>query len=434
MNMTKVTHTFEPVPGFRASSLHCGLKTSRPDIALLVNDGPTPAAAGIFTQNQVVAAPVLVSRAHLKASCNAQSAPRAFIVNAGNANACTGQEGLRTAQTTCETVAQVCGIKQDDVLVASTGVIGVELPVNLVTTAVPALYNKLSAAQSAFTGMAGAIMTTDTVKKVASASVAIGSVTYTVSGMAKGSGMIKPSMATTIGCVLTDAPLSCEALDAVLRQTAEVTFNRLTVDGDTSTNDTLLAFASGATVPDGTQNASELPESNGHAHPALVDAFHGVLAQLACAIAADGEGATKRIEVNVVGAHTSEDAQKIAFTVAESPLVKTALFGNDANWGRVAAAAGRAGVSFDQEALSISFAGHPVLAQGLPVAFDEATVKAALEQPVVELVINVGECSEQDRAHALMSLNTLHPAPGCARVQTCDLSYDYVRINGDYRS
>jgi len=388
--------------GFLAAGVSAGLKSGgKRDIALVVADECVPAAA-VFTTNLVAAAPVVVSRSHIASGC-----ARALVVNAGNANACTGAQGLLDARTMAVAVAETLECRSEQVVVASTGVIGVPLPVERVVAAIPEAAAALD--NRSGTHAAEAIMTTDTFPKEIAVTFDLNGRRITVGGMAKGSGMIAPNMATMIAVITTDAPLSSEAVDRALRDSVATTFNRVTVDSDTSTNDTALLMASGAA-------GGEMIEPGTDAYDRVFDAVHTVAGELARMIARDGEGATKLVTVAVSGAESESDAEKVAFAVANSPLVKTALFGGDANWGRVAGAVGRAGARMDPDALDIDFAGIRVCRDGCAVGFDEDEAAAALSGTEVEIAVN------------------LNLGDGCAVVWTCDLSYDYVRINGDYRS
>jgi glutamate N-acetyltransferase/amino-acid N-acetyltransferase len=388
--------------GFSAAGVACGLKPSgRRDLALVVADEAVPAAA-VFTTSSVVAAPVIVSREHI-----ASGVARAVVINAGNANACTGVQGLQHARETAVTLADLLGCQTTDVIVCSTGVIGVPLPVERVLAGATEAVSVLDTRSG--DEPAQAIMTTDTFDKQSGVAFDLDGRRVHVGGMAKGSGMIKPNMATMLAVVTTDAPLTSAACDAVLRAACASTFNRVTVDGDTSTNDTLVLMASGAAGGDridvGSAGFSE-----------VADAVRTVCGELARMIARDGEGATKLVEVTVTGAVSEADAEKVAFSIADSPLVKTALFGNDANWGRVAMAVGKSGAVVDASKLAITFAGIEVCRGGGAVPFDEDEAFAALDttEVAIEVDLGVGE--------------------GRATVLTCDLSYEYVRINGEYRS
>ncbi|MBK5211333.1 MAG: bifunctional glutamate N-acetyltransferase/amino-acid acetyltransferase ArgJ [Coriobacteriia bacterium] len=410
-----------PVKGFKAGALASGLrKHGRLDLALIYADEPV-ACAGIFTQSRVVAAPVTLSREHVS-----HHKTRGFIVNSGNANACTGAVGMKTAHEICRAYARVLSADESDILCASTGVIGVALDGDKVTSRAVELVEIGTADSCGLENFAQAIMTTDTSSKICSKTFSYAGHTCTVTGIAKGSGMIKPNMATMIGVLLTDAPLSGAMCEKILYTVSQPTFNSVTVDGDTSTNDTLICMASAAVA------APCIGAEDDDGYEQAVQAFFEVSDKLAKKIASDGEGATKEIEIIVTGARTSEDARQVAFTIAESPLVKTAVFGSDANWGRVAMAAGRAGVVFDQNDMRIEFAGIPVCERGTALPFDEEAALAALNKSEVQIHIDLGERATS--ASDIESAQTCFPHPGVARVLTCDLTYDYVRINGEYRS
>jgi glutamate N-acetyltransferase/amino-acid N-acetyltransferase len=388
--------------GFLASGTHCGLKKEgRKDLALIAAEKSVPAAA-VFTTNKVAAAPVNVSRKHI-----ASGKCRAVIINSGNANACTGPQGEADAEATAVALAEKLGCDAADIIVCSTGVIGVPMPIDVLLGGIGPAVDALDAANG--DAAAAAIMTTDTFAKQSAVSVEAGGRRFTVGGMAKGSGMIAPNMATMLAVITTDAPLTPEACDAALRSATELTFNRVTVDSDTSTNDTCVLMASGSTGGDAIGVDSP-------AYEAVYHAIHVVCAQLATMLVRDGEGATKLVTVTVAGAANDQDAEKAARAVADSPLVKTALFGRDANWGRVAMAVGKSGAGFDPGALKISFAGIPVCENGTAVGFDEDVALAALSEDEVSIEVSIGD------------------GAGTATVLTCDLSYEYVRINGDYRS
>lgn len=396
--------------GMRAAGISAGFRKNpeRKDMALVVAD-KTSVCAATFTQNRFCAAPVQVSRARA-----ASGHARAVVLNSGNANAATGEPGLRCAEKACALVAQALGCDEQDVLVASTGVIGVQLPFEPYVTGVPAIVDALAATPAAAHDAACAVMTTDTHSKEAAfagpAPQADGSsVTVHVGGFVKGSGMIQPNMATMLCVLSTDAPLTPEAAHAALLSAVRQTFNKVTVDSDTSTNDTCILFATGAAGGEDIDEASP-------AFPAVAAAIKGVCTNLARQIAADGEGSTKLVTVDVLGTATQADAEKVAFAIANSPLVKTAIFGHDANWGRVAAAAGKCGVPFSQEDVDIDFMGVPVLRAGLPVPMDEEDMLRRFEQPEIDIAISLGA----GEAHS--------------RVWTCDLTHDYVKINGEYRT
>ena len=396
--------------GMRAAGISAGFRKNpqRKDMALVVAD-KTSVCAATFTQNRFCAAPVQVSRARA-----ASGHARAVVLNSGNANAATGEPGLRCAEKACALVAQALNCDEQDVLVASTGVIGVQLPFEPYVTGVPAIVDALAATPAAAHDAACAVMTTDTHSKEAAfagpAPQADGSsVTVHVGGFVKGSGMIQPNMATMLCVLSTDAPLTPGAAHAALLSAVRQTFNKVTVDSDTSTNDTCILFATGAAGGEDIDEASP-------AFPAVAAAIKGVCTNLARQIAADGEGSTKLVTVDVLGAASQADADKVAFAIANSPLVKTAIFGHDANWGRVAAAAGKCGVPFSQENVDIDFMGVPVLRAGLPVPMDEDDMLRRFEQSEIDIAISLGA----GEAHS--------------RVWTCDLTHDYVKINGEYRT
>ena len=388
--------------GFRAAAVAAGLKpTGALDVAIVVADKTSPSAA-VFTTNKVAAAPVLVSRRHI-----ACGLARAVVINAGNANACTGAPGERDAETTAATLAGLLGCEPDAVLVCSTGVIGEPLPVARLLGAVPGAVEQLSTESGP--RAAQAIMTTDTVPKEVAVQFALDDGTYRMGGMAKGSGMVQPNMATMLSVITTDAPLTSEACDAALRAAVSATFNRVTVDSDTSTNDTCILMASGAAGGD------DISPSDPR-FAAVAAAVLAVAEGLARMIARDGEGATKLITVIVRGAANDADAELAAFAIANSPLVKTAIFGRDANWGRVAMAIGKSGCDLDPAAFDITFAGIPVCSAGAAIGFDEDAAFSALGETDIDVLVD------------------LHLGQSVATVWTCDLTYDYVRINGEYRS
>ena len=399
--------------GFRAAGIHAGFRRdpSRLDLGLVVSDTPA-ACAGVFTRNVFCAAPVIVDREHL-GGCGYGTA-RALLVNSGTANAATGPRGLEDAHRMAALVAEGLGCPESEVMVASTGVIGVHLPMERFDTGVPQVIAALSDRGGA--DAARAIMTTDTHPKEAAVcfdgdSVGYPGCTFTVGGMAKGSGMIMPDMATMIACITTDAPVAAPDLHRALRATADCTFNKVTVDSDTSTNDTCILFANGAAAPGAQPFAPDGP-----AMQAFRQALLQVCTTLARAMAADGEGATKLVTVRVAGAASDADADAAARTIANSPLVKTAIFGHDANWGRIAAAAGRSGAAFDQGDVSIDIMGIPVCRGGLPVPFSEEEALRRFERPEIELDVHLGAGN-----HA-------------TAVFTCDFTHDYITINGDYRT
>lgn len=394
--------------GFRAAGVSAGVKKQGKDVALVVSDVAASSAA-VFTTNRVQAAPVVVSKAKIAARDTA----RAIVVNSGNANACTGAEGLAHADAMCRATAEAVGLDASDVLVASTGVIGVPLPVAAVCAGIERASEELAAGEAAGEAAADAIRTTDTCLKQAAVAVQVDGHRVTIGGMAKGSGMIHPNMATMLGVLTTDAAVDPQTLRALLREAAEETFNMISVDGDTSTNDTVFALANGLA-------GNHLLTREHPDFTAFETGFRYVCAQLAQAIVRDGEGATKWIEVRVTGGSTTADARKLVKSILTSNLVKTAFFGEDANWGRILAAMGYSGAAFSVDGVSISFvsaAGRIVLMDsGQPLTFDEDLAAAILAER--DIVVEVGLTD------------------GCATATGwgCDLSYDYVRINGDYRT
>lgn len=388
--------------GFLAAGVSAGIKKSgKRDVCLLAAASAIP-AAGVFTTSSTAAPPVLVSREHL-----ATGMLRAVAANAGNANACTGEPGMRDARSMAASAAHALGCTPQEIAVCSTGVIGVPLPLDLVARGIAEAADALDSTHGE--DAAEAIMTTDTFVKQLAISVTVESRTFTVGGMAKGSGMIQPNMATMLAFITTDAPLSPASCDAILRASVARSFNRITVDSDTSTNDTCILMASGA------EGGTELmPGSPGY--NAVAAAVLEVCIALAQMVVRDGEGATKFVTVTVKGATTEADAETCAFAIANSPLMKTALFGQDANWGRVAMAVGKSGAEVDPSALEIVFAGIVTCKDGTATGFDEQEAARALAEPEIELLVD------------------LHVGDAEATVWTCDFSYDYVRINGEYRS
>lgn len=390
--------------GFSASAAAAGVrKIGRLDLGLIYSDVPA-VTAGVFTTNLVKAAPLIIDMERLK-----RATSQAILVNSGCANACSGEAGRQAALQTGALAAKALNIPEDLVQLASTGVIGEPLNVAAFEKAMPELAATLS--PDGFAAVAQAMMTTDTKAKMVERSVDIGGVTVNFLGLAKGSGMIMPNMATMLGFVVTDARIGFPELYRALTAGVNRTFNRITVDGDTSTNDMVLVMANGL---------AENPwiEDQAAAHLAVFEeTLTAVLRDLALMIVADGEGASKFITIRVSGAKEAEDAHRIARTVANSNLVKTAFFGEDANWGRILAAMGRSGVRFDPEKVDISFNGVTLVKNGLAAGGDaEKRASQALreKQITVDIVLPDGKASDE--------------------VYTCDLSLDYVKINADYRS
>lgn len=391
--------------GFVAGGLHCGLKkTTRHDLGAIVCEVPA-AAAGVYTTNVFQAAPLKVTRE----SIGSEGVLRAVLVNSGNANACTGEQGEADAYEMRSRFAEAIGVSTDHVAVASTGVIGENLKMDKVRSGIDGLPSKLDGGIVGAEDFCQAILTTDLVQKMVCVELTLDGQLVTVAGAAKGSGMIHPNMATMLGFVTTDAKIGSEPLQTLLRQATDLTFNMITVDGDTSTNDMLVAMASGLAG-----NKELTPEHEGWS--AFADALRYVCEVLAKAIARDGEGATKLVEVQVRGAESDESAQAIAKTVIGSSLVKSAVFGADANWGRIIAAVGRAGQPVDPATVDIRIGDIVTLEQSRPVAFDEDKALEYLKGDTVVIGVD------------------LHMAEGTATAWGCDLTYDYVRINAAYRT
>ena len=387
--------------GYRYASAYAGIrKQQSDDVALIVPDSPAHAAA-LFTQNMVRAAPVKVALRNLKSS---RGKVAAVLVNAGNAN-CATRTGDKVALASCRAAGRALHARADQILPASTGVIGVELESHLLTSAVPALVEQLS--PDKFEDVAKAIMTTDTRMKVASEEVSFRRGTVRIAGMTKGSGMIHPNMATTLGFVMTDAEISPRDLHSMLVRANERSYNSLTVDGDMSTNDTLALLANGASRVRPNEKERRVFE----------EVLSWVLENLAEQIAADGEGARKLIIVRAVGFKTAEDAGRIARSIANSSLVKTAIAGSDPNWGRIICAAGYSGVKFDPSDVDIYLQRQLVCKKGLAAPFDEDQLKAKLDETEVRIKV----------AHRANG-------NGEARIFTCDLTEGYIKINGSYRT
>jgi len=389
--------------GFQSSALHAGIKKRDGllDLALLAADAPVPAAA-LFTTNLAQAAPVLVSKRHLAES---GGMARAIVVNSGCANACTGDDGLANANAMAQETATALGCEARHVLVASTGVIGVALPMPKVIAGIRTASAALARGHGSET--ARAIMTTDPFPKEYAVRVDTGRGSFTVGGTAKGSGMIEPNMATMLGFLTTDAQVPPALLQRALAASARRTFNAITVDGECSTNDCVFALASGA-------SSLAIDEAS---YPALLEALLAVSKALAVDIVRGGEGATKLIAVTVAHALTEADAFQVARTIANSLLVKTAVHGADPNWGRIVAAAGRAGVTFDVDRATVHVGGVLLFEHGLP--HDDAAPQAAEHLKGTEVTIDVDLGSGGDKQ---------------ATIWTCDLSAEYVRINGEYRT
>jgi glutamate N-acetyltransferase/amino-acid N-acetyltransferase len=388
--------------GFLAGTARCGLKKAGEDLAIIFSERPAVAAA-VFTRNLAQAAPVLVSREHLRYRTH-----RAIVINSGGANACTGDEGLNDARAMAGMVSDYFSCDDREVLVASTGVIGVRLDMSKIRAGVREATGQLS--REAGPRVAEAIMTTDTRPKRANKSLKLGGRVVKIAGVAKGAGMIHPNMATLLAFVTTDAAISKAALQASLKRAVKVSFNRVTVDGDTSTNDTLAVLANGAAENE------PITKPEGDDFESFTKTLTDVCRDLAIQVARDGEGARKLITIRVRHAPNERDAEKIAATIATSPLVKTAIAGSDANWGRILAAAGRSGVKFDPSKVEIKLGELAVARRGMGLPFSEARALEILKRDEVMITLDLRQ--------------------GEAEVTewTCDLTEDYIRINADYRS
>jgi glutamate N-acetyltransferase / amino-acid N-acetyltransferase len=395
------------IAGVKLATAAAGIRyQGRTDVLLAVLDKGT-AVAGVFTQSKCASAPVDWCRAKLS-----RGTVRALVVNSGNANAFTGKSGRQATAMTASIAAKAVGCSPNEVFLASTGVIGEPLDATKFDRVLGGLAE--NAEPGDWMSAAKAIMTTDTFPKVATRSVKLGKTKVTINGMAKGSGMIAPDMATMLSFVFTDAPLSSGVLQSLLKSGVEDTFNAVTVDGDTSTSDTLLAFATGTAASNG---APKISRASDPRLKAFVKAFREVLADLSEQVARDGEGARKLVEIIVEGAVSKSSARRIAMSVANSPLVKTAIAGEDANWGRVVMAVGKAGEPANRDKLAISFNGIRVAKSGArDLSYDEAEVSAAMKRPKITIKISLGLGKGRDR------------------VLTCDLTKEYIAINGDYRS
>ena len=392
------------IKGFSAAAVSAGIRyQDRLDLGLIYSEVPA-VTAGMFTTNQVKAAPVILDMDRLLLG-----RAQAILVNSGNANACTGEQGMTVAMETGAMVADALGIEEELVQVASTGVIGEQLDPKPFVSAVPRLVKQLSA--DGFDDLARAIMTTDTVPKTSSATIVVDGTEVRLFGVAKGSGMIKPDMATMLCFVVTDAQIAFPALKDAVKIGVEQSFNRITVDGDTSTNDMVLVMANGAA------GNNWLDEDNPGGLEIFADALQKIFEDLALQIVADGEGATKLVTVRVIGSRDKEGAMSAAQAIANSALVKTAFFGEDANWGRIIAAVGRSECRFHPDRVSIAFDEVVIVENGLSLGKEvEAIASEVLQHKEFTVTVDLRDGMET------------------AEVITCDLSYDYVKINADYRT
>lgn len=392
--------------GFSAAGGTCGIKASgKPDLAVIAADRPAP-AAGVFTKNKIKGEPVKVAMRHLKRHGHL----RAIVINSGCSNVATGKPGEADAITMCKTAAQHLGCEPGQVVPCSTGVIGRPLPMAKVTPGIGQVIGKLARGKQADTDAATAILTTDLVPKAAKTTFKLGQTKVTLGGICKGSGMIAPNMATMLGFITTDANITPDLLKSALLAAVNASFNRCTVDTDTSTSDTVLIMASGAA-------GHRIISEKGKPYDAFVAALTDLCQQLAYQLVRDGEGATKVFRVQVTGGKSEKDADKVGRAVAESPLVKTAIHGGDPNWGRLSMAVGKSGASFDPDQLKLKIAGTTVYQRGLPIAMTDAVeqkLNAAMSKENITIQIELGA--------------------GSAAVEWlgCDLSREYITINADY--
>lgn len=403
--------------GFKAAGVSCGIKqSSRKDISLIVSRVPA-AAAAVFTTNKMAAAPV-----HLSKNNIANGKASAIIINSGNANACTGEQGMKDAEAMVRITAEALNIEDQDVLVASTGIIGVPLPMIKIETGIKSAVEQLLANAGEGTDAAEAILTTDTFKKEVGLSIKFGDAynyptnhtesqslskrEIKIGGMAKGSGMIEPNMATMLAFITTDAAIEPALLDNMLRKSVDKSFNSITVDGDTSTNDMVAILANGES------GVSVNKENEKH----FQEALDRVCIELARLIVRDGEGATKLIEIEVIGAQSKTDAKKAAKAIANSNLVKTAFFGQDANWGRVVCAAGYSTAEVESSKIDVYYEDQKMVENGRPIAANEQRIEDILKGKDIKVLVD------------------LKLGNGSAKVWTCDFSYDYVKINAEYHT
>jgi glutamate N-acetyltransferase/amino-acid N-acetyltransferase len=398
--------TLPPIAGVRLCSVASGMRYPDRDDLMLVEFDRSAAVAGVFTKSQTAAAPILWCRAALG---KGKGKARALVVNSGNANAFTGRDGENAVARTVAAAAKIVGCSRREVFVSSTGVIGEQLPVDRLTNALLKLRGKLS--EQAWPDVAAAIMTTDTFSKVATRRAKIGETEIIINGIAKGSGMIAPDMATMLGYIFTDAKIPPDVLQSLLVSANNRSFNSITVDGDTSTSDTVLAFATGRA------RHSKITSPRDAVLKSFRAAFDEVLIDLAQQIVRDGEGATKFVTVTVTGAASSRAARIIALTIGNSPLVKTAIAGEDANWGRVVMAVGKSGQRADRDRLEIKIGGVKITENGrVRDDYDEVPVAAHMkgDEVLIEVDVGIGK--------------------GRATIWTCDLTHGYIKINADYRS
>lgn len=389
--------------GFKAAGVKAGIKQSgKEDVAVIYSVVPA-AAAAVFTTNDMAAAPVIISREHIKGGVLS-----AIVVNSGCANACTGEQGMINAQEMVKQTAELLAISPQTVLVSSTGIIGVNLPMDKVASGIQKAVSQLSV--EGYDSAMQAIMTTDTFAKTIAYEFTLGDVAVRIAGIAKGAGMIHPNMATMLGYITTDADISSPLLKKALDQAVSLTFNMITVDGDTSTNDTVCVMANG-------QSGNALIDSDTDPNYLLfVEALQTVCRFLAQQVVRDGEGATKFLEITVKGALSFEQGKKAAMSIAKSPLVKTAFFGQDPNWGRILCAVGYSGSNVQPARTSLSIGGVTIVEAGLGARYDEAALRKVMSEKDITVVVDLGLGEAE------------------ATVWTCDFSYEYVKINGEYHT
>ncbi len=387
--------------GFKAAGIYCGIKKRKKDLALIFSDYSCT-AAGTFTMNKVKAAPLVISQNVIKLD----KSVKAILINSGNANACTGESGYDDALKMQRWCAEKLNLLSTEVLISSTGVIGQKLPVEKIQTGLDEIIPSLS--KDGGYDAAEAIMTTDTRIKSYAVKVRLKSGNVTIGGICKGSGMIMPNMATMLGFISTDAKIEKDLLQTLLKETVNVSFNKISVDGETSTNDMVILLANGSSGISIMENSEDYPE--------FLSALKALTIEMAKSIVSDGEGATKLVTVKVSGTKTKSDANLIGKSIANSSLVKTAIHGADANWGRILSAAGQSGADFDPAKVSISFSNLPILLPNFTLTLDEELASKILSQKEFEIHIDLGEGSEE------------------ATWWTCDLSEEYIKINADYRT
>ena len=400
--MKKINGTITAPKGFKAAGVKAGLKKSgKEDVAIIYSTSPA-AAAGVFTQNTMAAAPVIVSR-----QVSELGRASAIVVNSGCANACTGRQGLADAQEMAGLTARLLEIEADEVFVASTGIIGVTLPMDKLAAGIKKAVSELS--EEGGNKASQAILTTDTFSKACAYEFLLGGVPVRIAGIAKGSGMIHPNMATMLSFITTDAAIAAPLLKQALTDAVNVSFNMVSVDGDTSTNDMVAVLANGA-------GGNPLIDQTGTDYQTFAGALRQVCTELAKLVARDGEGASKFLEITVRGAANFADAKQAAMTVAKSPLVKTAFFGQDPNWGRIICAIGYSGAQALPEKTTMAIGNITIVEQGMGIGYDEQALKAVMAEHDITVTVDLGVGSAE------------------ATVWSCDFSYEYVKINGEYHT